>query len=202
MTWQETIASALRTDDGGMTVAITVWAIYLGILFGALFGYYHKKIIGSFIRALCACGAYSAAEAKTVEELGQERNRYALRALKRRGGDRVIFLGRVSRETLRRCYAEARALLFPGVEDFGIVPLEAQCAGTPVIACGAGGALETVVSGETGLFFEEQSVKSLQEAILEFERSCWSSPRCRENGLRFSPERFKTEFSAAVSTVF
>ena len=90
MTWQETIASALRTDDGGMTVAITVWAIYLGILFGALFGYYHKKIIGSFIRALCACGAYSAAEAKTVEELGQERNRYALRALRRRGVLRAL----------------------------------------------------------------------------------------------------------------
>ncbi|MBO4217515.1 MAG: hypothetical protein J5940_06195 [Clostridia bacterium] len=86
MTWQETIASALRTDDGSLTVAIIVWAIYLGIMFGALFGYYHKKIIGGFIRALCENGAYSPAEAKTAEELGQERNCYALRALKRRGG--------------------------------------------------------------------------------------------------------------------
>ncbi len=86
MTWQETIASLLRTDDGTMTVAIIVWAIYLGIMFGALFGYYHKKIIGSFIRSLCENGAYSEAEAKTVEELGQERNNYALRALRKKSG--------------------------------------------------------------------------------------------------------------------
>ena len=86
MTWQETIASALRTDDGSTTVAVIVWAIYLGILFGALFGYHHKKIIGSFIRALCENGAYSEETAKTAEELGQTKNGYALRALRRRGG--------------------------------------------------------------------------------------------------------------------
>ncbi len=86
MDWQETILSALRTFDGRTTVAVIVWAVYLGIMFGALFGYYHKKIIGSFVRALCDAKAFSADAARTPDEIGQEGNRYALRALKRRSG--------------------------------------------------------------------------------------------------------------------
>ena len=122
MTWQETIASALRTDDGGMTVAVTVWAIYLGILFGALFGYYQKKIIGSFIRALCESGAYSEAAAKTAGEIGQSSNRYALRALKRRGsvlrtlvtetGGRYYIDGKKKQMRARSQYKPDRSNLF------------------------------------------------------------------------------------------
>ena len=78
--------------------------------------------------------------------------------LRRSGNDRNIhFLGRVSDHDLRGVYSNARALLFPGIEDFGIVPVEAQAAGIPVIARDAGGALETVVAGETGVFFSEDS---------------------------------------------
>ena len=117
------------------------------------------------------------------------------------GGSPLIeFAGRVGGEELRRAYSAARALLFPGVEDFGIVPLEAQAAGTPVIAYGVGGALETVNAGETGLFFFEQSVTSLIGAIEEFESRDWSSAVCRENARRFSPEVFRLAFRRIIGT--
>ena len=102
----------------------------------------------------------------------------------------IRFLGRVSDGELRRRYAEARALLFPGVEDFGIVPVEAQAAGTPVIALGAGGALETVKDGTTGLFFRDFSIDALCGAIEEFEARAWSPESCRANAMRFSRQRF------------
>ena len=98
--------------------------------------------------------------------------------------------GGFTREDLRTAYAGARALLFPGVEDFGIVPVEAQAAGTPVIAYGVGGARETVVAGETGLFFPEQTVESLCAAIEEFEGRTWSPARCRAQAARFTSSIF------------
>jgi len=110
----------------------------------------------------------------------------------RRMGRRLVVAGggTVTDEELRGLYAGARALLFPGVEDFGIVPVEAQAAGAPVIAFGKGGALETVVDGETGLFFREPSVESLCGAMEEFESRQWSADRCRANAKRFACERF------------
>ena len=120
-----------------------------------------------------------------------------LRALAN-GNPNIEFLGRISNEDLRRAYAEARALLFPGVEDFGIVPLEAQAAGTPVIAYGAGGARETVVSGETGLFFEAQTVDSLCGAIETFEATPWAAGACRANAARFSRAAFRRAFGEVV----
>ena len=106
------------------------------------------------------------------------------------GHPAVRFLGRVSDLELRRCYAEAKALLFPGMEDFGIVPVEAQAAGTPVVAYGVGGTQETVVAGQTGLFFAEQTVDSLCAAIEEFEGRTWSPESCRANAARFSRRQF------------
>ncbi len=114
------------------------------------------------------------------------------------GSPLIEFLGRVSRDTLRRAYKDARALLFPGIEDFGIVPLEAQATGTPVIAYGVGGARETVVENETGLFFGEQSVSALCAALETFESREWSAARCRENAARFTPQTFRTAFQHAV----
>ena len=111
----------------------------------------------------------------------------------------VEFLGRVSREDLRRAYAEAKALLFPGVEDFGIVPLEAQAAGTPVIAFGVGGARETVIDGETGLFFGEQSVNSLCAAMEEFEARTWDAARARAHAARFTSAVFRQKFRDAIA---
>ena len=107
--------------------------------------------------------------------------------------------GSFTDDELRTLYAGARALLFPGIEDFGIVPVEAQAAGAPVIAFGAGGALETIVDGETGLFFREASANALCGAIEEFEGRQWSVDACRANSLRFSAERFRAEMAGILA---
>jgi glycosyltransferase involved in cell wall biosynthesis len=83
----------------------------------------------------------------------------------------VRFLGRVSDEEAERLFAEAKALLYPGIEDLGLVPIEANAAGCPVIAFREGGAAETVKEGVTGLFFDEQTTESLIEAMDRFERN-------------------------------
>lgn len=110
----------------------------------------------------------------------------------------VMFLGRVSDDGLRRMFSCARALLFPGVEDFGIIPVEAQASGLPVIARGEGGALETIDYGSTGLFFSEGSIQSLCSAIECFEARTWSSDLCRKNAARFSIGEFKTKMSLVL----
>ena len=89
--------------------------------------------------------------------------------LRAMAGPSVEFRGWASNEDLAQLYANCRALLFPGEEDFGIVPLEAMASGRPVIAYGSGGALDTVVDGTTGLFFDRQTAESLETAIVQFE---------------------------------
>ncbi|WP_428926312.1 glycosyltransferase [Marinibacterium sp. SX1] len=90
-------------------------------------------------------------------------------ALARKAGPNIRFLGRVSDDKLRRYFAACRALVFPGEEDFGILPVEVMAAGRPVIAYGKGGVLDSVIEGETGLFFDEQSAEALVEAVEAFE---------------------------------
>ncbi len=122
------------------------------------------------------------------------------RAACARLGRRLVVAGggEFTREDMRAAYAGARALLFPGMEDFGIVPVEAQAAGTPVIAYGVGGARETVVEGETGLFFAEQTVESLCSAIEEFEGRTWLPERCRAQAARFAPAIFDRQMKAVL----
>ena len=116
----------------------------------------------------------------------------------------VTLLGHQPRELVRDYMQRARAFLFAAEEDFGIVPLEAQACGTPVIAYGKGGALETVRGLEaaepTGLFFDAQTPQAIADAVLRFEasRSRISPTACRENALAFGPERFRAEFAAFV----
>ena len=111
----------------------------------------------------------------------------------------VVGGGGFTREELRTAYAGAKALLFPGIEDFGIVPVEAQAAGCPVIAYGVGGALETVVEGRTGIFFKEQTVESLCAAIEEFESLQLDADVCRENARRFAEAVFIDKMKGVVS---
>lgn len=113
----------------------------------------------------------------------------------------VTFLGRVDDATLKATYGGAKALLFPGLEDFGIVPVEAQAAGTPVIAYGAGGGLETVLADETGLFFQTQTVESVCHAIEEFESREWSAGSCRSNAMRFAPQEFYDGIQRVVTSL-
>jgi len=114
------------------------------------------------------------------------------RALARRRASGVQFAGWVSNERLREYYARCRALLFPGEEDFGIVPVEAQAAGVPVIAFDRGGARESVRDGETGLLFARPDVEGLTEAIRRFEsqEAGFDPLRCRENARQFDRSIF------------
>ena len=105
----------------------------------------------------------------------------------------VRWLGHVGDDELPSLYRNARALIFPGEEDFGITPLEAQAAGRPVIALARGGALETVLP-ETGILFEPQTVDALVDAISsfdDFEEKRFSAQRARENAQRFNREAFQ-----------
>ncbi|MDQ6691907.1 MAG: glycosyltransferase, partial [Candidatus Dormibacteraeota bacterium] len=103
------------------------------------------------------------------------------------------FLGGVSDEDLRDLYASARALILPGEEDFGLVPLEAQAAGTPVIAFDGGGARETVVDGMTGIRFRPQTVEALAEAIERSAVVVWDRDRIQAHAARFTEAHFRLE---------
>jgi len=112
------------------------------------------------------------------------------RRLKRLAGPRVCFLGQVSDNEIRKHYRGCRALLFPALEDFGITPVEAQACGKPVIALGRGGALDTVVPGVTGVFFDEQTENSLINGIKEFENQHWDSARIRRHAEKYDRSIF------------
>lgn len=132
------------------------------------------------------------------------------KALRKMSGPTIKFLGRLDEQSLRENYAQCRALLFPGEEDFGIVPVETQSYGRPVIAYGQGGALETIL-GEfahdcdaahcTGVFFQQPDAESLREAILRFERveSQFRPEFIRRSVERFSVERFNLDFASYVT---
>jgi glycosyltransferase involved in cell wall biosynthesis len=104
----------------------------------------------------------------------------------------------VTDERLGELLAGARAVLFPGEEDFGIVPVEAQAAGVPVIAYRGGGARDSVIEGETGVFHDAQTAESLASAILEFEELAFDEQAIRDNARRFAPERFDKEIAALI----
>ncbi len=102
----------------------------------------------------------------------------------------IEFLGNLSDEMVAKVLSGAKALIVPGIEDFGITPLEAEALGKPVIAYKAGGALETVIDNQTGIFFEEQNMESLVEAIKKLDEIKIDPEKCRENAERFSKEKF------------
>ncbi|MFH0344763.1 MAG: glycosyltransferase [Chromatiales bacterium] len=122
--------------------------------------------------------------------------------VKLKAGNNVTLLGYQNSEVLTDYMQRAKAFVFAAEEDFGIALVEAQACGTPVIAFGKGGALETIRGldhkSPTGLFFFEQSVPGLIEAIERFEAQNFIPSVCRENALRFAPERFREELKAVI----
>ena len=121
-----------------------------------------------------------------------------LEKLRARTSPNVQFLGSVERSRIVSVVARARSLILPGVEDFGITPLEAMALGTPVVALGTGGVRDSVVSGRTGIFFERPDVESLRRAIDEVESQQWDRETLRRHAAGFSRGRFLEQFRAAL----
>ena len=130
------------------------------------------------------------------------------RRIRSRAAPNITFLGHQPLEALRDHIQRARAFVFAAEEDFGIAPLEAQACGTPVIAYAKGGVLETVQGLEaphpTGVFFSEQTPRSIIDAVKEFEREPGRiyPAACRENAMRFAPDRFRRELADLVKGAF
>jgi glycosyltransferase involved in cell wall biosynthesis len=122
--------------------------------------------------------------------------------LKDRARLNIEFIGWQPDDKLRSYYAGCRALIFPGEEDFGIVPVEAMASGKPVIAFGRGGALETVVPGVTGSLFPEQTVSSLTAAVRAFDEARFSPQRIRAHALVFDREVYRRRMSAFIADHF
>lgn len=123
-----------------------------------------------------------------------------LEPLKAIAKDNITFLGRASDAQIEDHYARCKALVFPGVEDFGIVPIEAMASGRPVIAYGRGGALDTVIDGKTGVLFDDQSVAGLQKAIEQFEAEAekFDKAALRAHAESFDVEGFKARIKAEI----
>lgn len=119
----------------------------------------------------------------------------SLRAMAR---DNITFRGRLDDSALIEEYGGCRALIFPGCEDFGLVPVEANACGRPVIAYAAGGALETVEEGVNGLLFKEQTPAALGEAIRRFDRMAFDPQIVRARSERYDKSIFASNISAAV----
>ena len=131
--------------------------------------------------------------------VGDGRDRARLEAM---AGPTVDFLGfEPDDDVVRRYYSRCRAFLFPGEEDFGISPLEAQASGRPAIAYAAGGALDTIVPGVTGELFQEQTVEGLAEVLGRFEASRYDPQRIRQHALQFDSSVFKKQMQDFVERV-
>jgi len=118
--------------------------------------------------------------------------------LKKLAGPTIEFLGWQGDEQLRELYRGCRLLVFPGEEDFGIVPLEAHACGRPVVAFARGGALETIIGGETGVFFAEQADTALRTALQTAAAQNWSRAAIRRQAERFAPQHFINGLAASL----
>ncbi len=122
-----------------------------------------------------------------------------LRKLRRSAPPNVELLGSVQRDRIVERLSRARSLILPGIEDFGITPLEAMAVGTPVVALRAGGVLDSVEEGRSGIFFDRQDVESLRRALDEVETRQWDREMLRARAAQFSRSRFTERFLGALN---
>lgn len=121
--------------------------------------------------------------------------------LEQMAGPTIKFMGRLSDEEVEHYVSRCKALIFPGEEDFGMAPLEVAAAGRPTIAFRAGGATETVIDGQTGVFFDTQEPESVVQAIEQFERQDWSKALIREHALKFSVSVFQERYCSFLRKI-
>lgn len=156
------------------------------------------KIVGSgqeetFLRQLAAA-ASQGSKGKALLPLASESNET------RKSSPKIEFLGALSDQEITDLYCGCRAFLFPGVDDFGITPVEAMAAGRPVIAFAEGGALETVIPSVTGIFFNEPTVPAFVEALKNFEarEDQFDPEACKKQARKFTREKFKENFKREI----
>ena len=113
-------------------------------------------------------------------------------------GPNIEFLGAVGDDAVLGAYRGCRMLVFPGVDDFGLVPVEAQACGKPVVAFAQGGALDTVEEGVSGVFFREQTAESLNDAIEKCASASWDRDAIRSRAERFGIDRFRRELAVSI----
>jgi len=128
--------------------------------------------------------------------IGEGRDHAALASM---AGPNIQLLGYRPDDEVRRQMARCRALIFPGEEDFGITPLEAMAAGRPVVAYGAGGALDTIDEGRTGIYFREPTPEALADAVQRLEQQTFDPQILRQHAARFGRERFCREIDAVLN---
>lgn len=119
--------------------------------------------------------------------------------LKRLANKNIEFLGSVSEDELAVFYANCKGLIFPGLEDFGLVMVEAQSFGKPVLAFRGGGAKDIIIEGKTGEFFDSQEAEPLEKALEKFNNKRYNALVCKDNALRFSFENFKNSLLSEIN---
>lgn len=132
----------------------------------------------------------------TVVGDGPDHNR-----LRKMAGHDITFLGKVSDKVVEHEFASAQAFIFPGVDDFGITPVEAMASGTPIIAYRAGGALDYVLPGRSGEFFDKPTVDSLAQVLKNFKSERYSPAAIAVFAQRFSAEVFREKFTKFIRTI-
>jgi len=124
-----------------------------------------------------------------------------LEPLQRVAGEYTEFLGKVGEKALKKLYSEARGLIFPGMDDFGMTPIEAQASGCPIIAFHAGGAIETVIENVTGVFFQNQTVADLIAGLERFEKIYFDAQNIRQAAMRFDVSVFQKKIRGFIHSV-
>ena len=153
------------------------------------------RLVEAYKRPSVAVEAFSRLPGKRLVVAGEGP---ALAELKRIAGPNVEFLGHVGDDRLVPLMQRCAAVVFPSCDDFGLIPVEAMACGRPVLAFAAGGALETVVAGETGEFFTEQSATALADAVRAFDPDAYDPGAIRAHAERWRAERFVAEILAAA----